>query len=48
MFVAVSTSSKMMVSQSGSLQAYEIYLSKESTALSVLWTSNEQILAHGI
>lgn len=31
-----------------SLQAYEIYWSKEYMALSVLWTSNEEILADGI
>lgn len=48
MIVIVCTASKISVNQLGSLQVYEIYLSKEYMALSVLWTSNEEILADGI
>lgn len=48
MFVIVSTASKISGSQLVSLQACAIYLSKEYMALSVLWTSNEEILADGI
>lgn len=48
MFVVVSTASRISVSQLGSLKASEIYLSVEYMALSVLWTSNEEVLAHEI